>query len=93
MLYELMTLIGIKNISVKVTGRRKNKVNVVKALIGALQKQTTAHDGVEGTGIYMREVYYRKNVALWPSKRCRHSMKMMKCLCNNTCNSDFFPFH
>lgn len=33
-----------------------------QCFLEALQRQTTPHDGVEATGVYMREVYYRKQL-------------------------------
>lgn len=30
----------------------------------ALQKQAVPHDGVEGSGVYLREVYYRKRTPM-----------------------------
>lgn len=39
-----------------VTGRRRNKLNVIKLWLHALKNQSLPHDGVEGSGVYMREV-------------------------------------
>ncbi|MEW5306957.1 MAG: hypothetical protein WDW36_009384 [Sanguina aurantia] len=57
LLYELCHLVGLRNVSIKVMGRRKNKFFVAQAFLEALQKQSTPYDGVEGTGMYMREKY------------------------------------
>jgi hypothetical protein len=48
-------------VAVQVIGRRnqRNKFDVVKCLLEALQKQSTPHDGIEGSGVYAREVFYR----------------------------------
>lgn len=60
-LRELCNMIGIKNISIKVYGRhgRKNKFDLVKCFLEAMQRQSAAHHGIEGTGVYAKEVYYR----------------------------------
>lgn len=56
---ELCGLVGIKNISVKLIGRSKNKFYVAECLKEALAMQTVPHDGVEGTGVYVKEVFKR----------------------------------
>jgi small subunit ribosomal protein S5 len=55
---QLCDLAGIKDASVKVTGRRRNIRNVVHTFVEALLGQSLPHDGVEGSGVYMREVFY-----------------------------------
>lgn len=55
---ELCGLIGLRNVSVKIYGRRTNRLFVAHALLEALAKQSTPHDGVEATGMYVREVYH-----------------------------------
>lgn len=57
LLYELCSVAGIRNISIKLIGRRQSKFYVAQCFMEALQQQTTPHDGVEGTGMYIREVY------------------------------------
>lgn len=59
---QLCELIGLSDVTVKVTGRRKNIRNVVNAFVEALSSQSLPHDGVEGTGVYMREVYHAKTL-------------------------------
>jgi len=59
---QLCELIGLSDVTVKVTGRRKNIRNVVNAFVEALSGQSLPHDGVEGTGVYMREVYHAKTL-------------------------------
>ena len=56
---QLCELAGINDVTIKLTGRRRNIRHVVFAFIEALSGQSVPHDGVEGTGVYMREVYYR----------------------------------
>ena len=58
---ELCNMIGLKNLTVQVSGRRKSKTSVVRALLAALQAAGTPHDGVEGSGTYVREVFHRPN--------------------------------
>lgn len=62
LVYELCNVVGIRNLSVKMRGGRRNKLFVAQCFLEALQRQTTPHDGVEATGVYMREVYYRKQL-------------------------------
>eukprot|EP00877_Chromochloris_zofingiensis_P006345 jgi/Chrzof1/1964/Cz10g28050.t1 len=57
---ELCTLAGLRNLTVRITGHNKNRVNAVTAWLDALGTQSIPHDGVEGTGVYMREVYHKK---------------------------------
>ncbi|KAG2438245.1 hypothetical protein HYH02_010944 [Chlamydomonas schloesseri] len=57
LLYELCGLVGVRDASVRVRGQRKNKFFVAQCFLEALQKQTTPHDGVEATGMYIREVF------------------------------------
>jgi ribosomal protein S5 len=40
----------------QVRGRTRNKANLVKLFVEALGKQSLPHDGVEGSGVYIREV-------------------------------------
>ncbi|GAX73110.1 hypothetical protein CEUSTIGMA_g563.t1 [Chlamydomonas eustigma] len=54
---ELCGLAGIKNISIKMVGRSKNKFYVAHCLKEALTKQSVPHDGVEGSGVYVREIF------------------------------------
>ena len=37
----------------------RNRRNVVKLWLAALSSQSLPHDGVEGTGAYVREVYHK----------------------------------
>lgn len=59
---SLCDLVGIRDATFKVTGRRRNIRNVVYTFIDALLGQSLPHDGVEGSGVYMREVYYAKQL-------------------------------
>eukprot|EP00775_Hariotina_reticulata_P013786 gene13786-13907_t len=54
---QLCDLAGIDNITIKLSGRRKNIKKVVELFVEALSNQSVPHDGVEGSGVYMREVY------------------------------------
>jgi ribosomal protein S5 len=56
---QLCALAGLRNVTVKLTGRRRNVDNVVKAWLQAVTNQSLPHDGVEGSGVYIREVYPR----------------------------------
>jgi len=56
LLLELCNLAGIRNISIKVYGRRRPKFYVAAGFLEALHHQTVPHDGVEGSGIYVREM-------------------------------------
>lgn len=56
---QLCSLAGIKNVTAKLNGRRANTDNVVKAWLQAVTNQAAPHDGVEGGGVYVREVYHR----------------------------------
>lgn len=74
---ELCELIGIEDISIKIQGRRrKNKFNLVKCFMEAVQRQTLPHDGVEGKGVYVREVYSGHklpfNIQRLPDGRIEH---------------------
>nr|8A22_Be Chain Be, uS5m [Polytomella magna]8APN_Be Chain Be, uS5m [Polytomella magna]8APO_Be Chain Be, uS5m [Polytomella magna] len=62
--YELCSLAGIRDLTVDVSGATRNKFFVAKAFFDALQKQTAPHDGVEGTGVYVKEVVRRPVVNL-----------------------------
>ncbi|GFR46973.1 hypothetical protein Agub_g8625 [Astrephomene gubernaculifera] len=68
LMYELCNVVGIRNISIKIRGRRVNKFFVAQCFQEALLKQTTPHDGVEATGMYVREVYHKKHLP-WGLKR------------------------
>ncbi|KXZ46345.1 hypothetical protein GPECTOR_44g24 [Gonium pectorale] len=57
LLYELCGLAGIRNISIKLRGGRTNKFFVAQCFQEALLSQSTPHDGVEASGMYIREVY------------------------------------
>eukprot|EP00798_Chlamydomonas_sp_ICE-L_P027647 gene27647-7286_t len=59
---ELCRIIGVKDISIKLNGRRDNKFFVAQCLMEALQQQSTSYDGVEGTGVYAREVFWAKKL-------------------------------
>ncbi|KAJ9528744.1 hypothetical protein QJQ45_020645 [Haematococcus lacustris] len=60
---ELCNLVGIKDISVKIFGRRQSRFFVAAAFQEALSHhQTVAHDGVEGSGVYIREVFHQKEL-------------------------------
>jgi small subunit ribosomal protein S5 len=54
---QLCELAGIKDVTIKVTGRRRNIRNVVQTFVEGLLSQSVPHDGVEGSGVYMREVW------------------------------------
>lgn len=56
---QLCNLAGIKNVTIKLNGRRQNIDNVVKAWLQAVCNQAAPHDGAEGSGAYIREVYHR----------------------------------
>ena len=45
-------------------GRSKNKFYVAQCLQEALATQSMPHDGVEGTGVYVREVYNAANLPM-----------------------------
>ena len=53
---ELLGLIGIKNISVRLIGNAQSKFYVAACLKEALAKQSVPQDGIEGSGVYLREV-------------------------------------
>ncbi|KAI8474708.1 MAG: hypothetical protein J3K34DRAFT_407089 [Monoraphidium minutum] len=59
MLESLCGLAGLRNATIKLNGRRRNVDNVVKAFMHALSSQSLPHDGVEGSGVYVREVYHK----------------------------------
>ncbi|GFH22228.1 S5 DRBM domain-containing protein [Haematococcus lacustris] len=64
---ELCNLVGIKDISVKIFGRRQSRFFVAAAFQEALSHhQTVAHDGVEGSGVYIRESNTEWCAALLP---------------------------
>lgn len=54
---ELCGLVGIKNVSIKMFGRLANKFYVAQCFQEALALQSVPHDGIEGTGVYVREVF------------------------------------
>lgn len=56
LLSELMGLIGIKNISVRLIGNAQSKFYVAACLKEALAMQNVPQDGIEGSGVYLREV-------------------------------------
>ncbi|EFJ40605.1 hypothetical protein VOLCADRAFT_99580 [Volvox carteri f. nagariensis] len=62
LMYELCNVVGLRNVSIRLRGRVKNKFYVAQCFQEALLKQTTPHDGVEATGMYVREVYARKEL-------------------------------
>lgn len=53
----LCRLVGINDVTIKLTGRRKNVRNAVNTFLEGMAGQTMPHDGVEGSGVYVREVY------------------------------------
>ncbi|PNW79232.1 hypothetical protein CHLRE_09g407100v5 [Chlamydomonas reinhardtii] len=57
LLYELCGLVGLRDVSIRVRGQRGSRFFVAQCFQEALQKQTTPHDGVEATGMYIREVF------------------------------------
>jgi small subunit ribosomal protein S5 len=59
---QLCELAGIKDVTIKVTGRRRNIRNVVQTFVEGLLGQSVPHDGVEGSGVYMREVWHGKEL-------------------------------
>jgi hypothetical protein len=59
---QLCELAGIQNVTIKVTGRRRNVCNVVHTFMEALLGQSLPHDGVEGSGVYMREVWHGREL-------------------------------
>lgn len=61
---QLCFLAGIKNVTIKLNGRRRNIDNVVKAWLHAVTTQSVPHDGVEGSGVYVREVYHRDKLPI-----------------------------
>lgn len=63
---ELCGLAGIRNASIKMFGRFKNKFYVAQCFQEALSMQTTPHDGVEGKGVYVREVFNSRRGAKLP---------------------------
>ncbi|GIL55964.1 hypothetical protein Vafri_11429 [Volvox africanus] len=62
LMYELCNVVGIRNVSIRLRGGVKNKFYVAQCFQEALLKQTTPHDGVEATGIYVREIYARNEL-------------------------------
>lgn len=54
---QLCNLAGLRNVSIKVHARRRTRFFVAAALQEALTKQTLPHLGVEGSGVYVREVW------------------------------------
>jgi small subunit ribosomal protein S5 len=47
-----------------VHARRKSRLFVATAFQEALQKQCVPHDGVEGSGVYLREVFHRSRTPM-----------------------------
>ncbi|GLC61826.1 hypothetical protein PLESTB_001807700 [Pleodorina starrii] len=62
LMYELCNVVGIRNVSIQLRGNLSNKFYVAQCFQEALLKQTTPHDGVEATGMYVREVYRHKEL-------------------------------
>jgi ribosomal protein S5 len=58
---ELCGLVGIKDISIKLIRRSTNRFYVAQCFQEALALQNAPHDGVEGTGTYIREVFKGKD--------------------------------
>jgi small subunit ribosomal protein S5 len=52
---QLSELAGFKDLTIKLTGRRKNIRNAVQTFVAAMSAQSLPHDGVEGSGVYVRE--------------------------------------
>lgn len=59
---QLCELVGIRDVTIKLTGRRKNIRNVVHTFVDGLLGQSVPHDGVEGSGVYMREVFHSRTL-------------------------------
>lgn len=58
----LCDLAGLHNVTVKLSGNRRNIKQVVYSFLNVLTNQSVPHDGVEGSGVYMREVYHKKTL-------------------------------
>jgi ribosomal protein S5 len=56
---QLCSLAGLRDVTAKLNGRRRNVDGVVKAWLQAVTTQSPPHDGVEGGGVYVREVFHR----------------------------------
>uniref|UniRef100_A0A7R9V1V9 S5 DRBM domain-containing protein n=2 Tax=Chlamydomonas euryale TaxID=1486919 RepID=A0A7R9V1V9_9CHLO len=52
---ELCSLVGIKNVTVQLIGAVRNKFFVAQCFQEALARQNAPHDGIEATGVYLRE--------------------------------------
>lgn len=59
---QLCELAGVQDVTIKVTGRRKNIPNVAYTFVNALVGQSLPHHGVEGSGLYIREVFAGKKL-------------------------------
>lgn len=58
-LSALFELAGVRDVTAKSSGRRKHKAHVLRAFLSAVEGQSLPHDGVEGSGVYVREVAYQ----------------------------------
>lgn len=57
---QLCWLAGVRDAAVKLTGRRRKADRVAHTWLRAVAAaQSAPHDGVEGGGVYVREVYHR----------------------------------
>jgi small subunit ribosomal protein S5 len=57
-LAALFELAGVRDVAAKASGRRKHKHHLLRAFLSAVEGQSCPHDGVEGSGVYVREVAY-----------------------------------
>jgi ribosomal protein S5 len=57
-LAALLELSGVRDVAAKASGRRKHKAHLLRAFLAAVGGQSLPHDGVEGSGVYVREVLY-----------------------------------
>eukprot|EP00201_Polytomella_parva_P012108 CAMPEP_0175064544 /NCGR_PEP_ID=MMETSP0052_2-20121109/15396_1 /TAXON_ID=51329 ORGANISM="Polytomella parva, Strain SAG 63-3" /NCGR_SAMPLE_ID=MMETSP0052_2 /ASSEMBLY_ACC=CAM_ASM_000194 /LENGTH=320 /DNA_ID=CAMNT_0016330915 /DNA_START=139 /DNA_END=1100 /DNA_ORIENTATION=+ len=80
LLFEICSMAGLRDATIKIRGATRNKFFVAKAFFDALQSQTAPQDGVEGTGMYIREVIkppvlslgtYRNSLTLPPKEYLR----------------------
>lgn len=60
---QLCWLAGVRDATVKLSGRRRKHDRVAHTWLRAVaQGQAAPHDGVEGGGVYVREVYHRQRL-------------------------------
>jgi small subunit ribosomal protein S5 len=57
-LAALLELAGVRDVAAKASGRRKHRAHLLRAFLAAVGGQSLPHDGVEGSGVYVREVLY-----------------------------------